>query len=108
MAIEVNQLRHISSLCFPNIPLDASISDADIAYHIRSIIDLTKEVIPMSADELALNGRYTRKRLKQVSTWPLWLHSECKQLEKMHSQQMFGTPCTHNSELHLAILFQGW
>ena len=44
------------------------------------------------ADELAL-GSFTRRKLKQLPIWDLWLASEWKQLDAHQKQEVFGTPC---------------
>ena len=93
MALDINQVRSISLLCSPSIENDENATVTDISSHIRSILDSSINPIPMSSDELALNGSFTRKKLKRLSTWSLWLDSEKQQLDKMHNQEMFGTPC---------------
>ena len=37
-------------------------------------------------------GRFTRRRLKPLSTWPIWHAGEFKQLDRFHDINMFGTP----------------
>ena len=89
MALDINQIRNISSLCYPHTSSDNTIMSSEV----RSVLDSSIVPVPISPDELALNGSFTRKKLKRLSTWPLWLDSEKQQLDKMHNQEMFGPPC---------------
>lgn len=88
MALDVNQIRNITSMCYPNI--DHTVTDDDITFHIRFILDPSVVTIPMWIDESALNGCFSRKKLKHLSTWHLWKASETLQLHKMATQEMFG------------------
>jgi hypothetical protein len=55
----------------------------ELAHHIRSTT---------TPDELAL-GSFTRRKLKQLPIWDLWLASEWKQLDAHQKQEVFGVPC---------------
>ena len=93
LSLDINQVRHITTLRQLQLPDDQCITNDDIIHYIRSVVDSSKIAIPMSHDELDLNGRYTRRRLKTLTTWRLWKQSEAAQLDKMEHQHMFGTPC---------------
>ena len=64
LTLDVNQIRHITLLCHPTLEVDTSVTNEDIQHHVRSILDPSVITIPMSADETALNGRFSRKKLK--------------------------------------------
>ena len=71
---------------------DTPINDiADITLHsIRILINaITSSSI--TPEEQAL-GHLTRRRLKQLDTWPLWLAGERKQLDNFAALDMFGKP----------------
>jgi hypothetical protein len=38
-------------------------------------------------------GSFTRRKLKNLSTWPLWKEAEIKQLDQFHDLGMYGQPC---------------
>jgi hypothetical protein len=68
--------------------------------------DFSSPSVPISALGIALRairsqattaaeqslGHFTRRKLKQLDTWPLWHAGELKQLDQFHSLGMFGTP----------------
>ena len=43
-------------------------------------------------DEQAI-GKFTRRKLQQLDTWPDWKHGEMSQLDKMAKVGMYGKPC---------------
>jgi hypothetical protein len=45
-----------------------------------------------TAYELAL-GSFTRRKLKQLPIWDIWLASEWKQLDAHQKQEVYGVPC---------------
>jgi hypothetical protein len=71
--------------------------------HIHSIITSTNgTAIPITIDESSHNGKYTRTKLRKLSTWHLWRAAKKKQLDAMHNQQMYSAPCLSppNSIIH--------
>ncbi len=48
--------------------------------------------IALTPEEKAL-GHFTRRKLKPLSTWPIWLAGEWQQLDQFHAINMFGKPC---------------
>jgi hypothetical protein len=46
----------------------------------------------LTPEEQAL-GSFTRRKLKNLSTWPLWKEAEIKQLDQFHDLGMYGQPC---------------
>jgi hypothetical protein len=55
----------------------------ELVHHIRG---------KATPDELALDS-FTRRKLKQLPIWDLWLASEWKQLDTHQKQEVFGVPC---------------
>ena len=45
-----------------------------------------------TTDEQSL-GHFTRRKLKQLDTWPEWRKGEVDQLDKMERLGMYGKPC---------------
>ena len=89
-----------------NIP---SITISDLQY-IASIrypeLDFSEESIPTEVIEVAINairsdaiipeeqalGRFTRYKLKKLSTWDDWQAGERKQLDQFECQKLYGAP----------------
>jgi hypothetical protein len=46
----------------------------------------------LTPEEQAL-GSFTRRKLQNLSTWPLWKEAEIKQLDQFHDLGMYGQPC---------------
>lgn len=44
-----------------------------------------------TADEQSI-GRFTRRKLKRLTTWPMWEAGERKQLNQFHDLKMYGEP----------------
>ena len=57
---------------------------------IKTIIN-TLNSDAITPEEQAL-GYYTRKKLKNLSTWDQWLAGEKKQIDQFTMQGMFGEP----------------
>jgi hypothetical protein len=62
-------------------------------------------IAPDDAPERAL-GHLTRRKLMQLSTWPLWQDAIFEQLDNMAKQDMYGTPVTPHPLA--VILRQHW
>jgi hypothetical protein len=69
-------------------PTSAILEDGSNAFRISAISS-----DKMTADEIALGPRLSRRSLKKISTWPKWQAAEFKQLDQFHALGMFGTPC---------------
>ncbi len=94
----------------PSVETVNSLSIADL-HAIASVrypeLDFSEEAYPTEIAELAINairseattpeeaalGRFTRRKLKKLSTWPLWRDGECKQLDQFVRQRLYGEPC---------------
>jgi hypothetical protein len=64
-------------------------TDEDFMLRIHTINTSTNGIpIPITIDESSHNGKYTRTKLRKLSTWSLWRAAEKKQLDAMHQQQM--------------------
>jgi hypothetical protein len=113
LSLNIGQIRHITSLRLPinyststNNDSEFSIDD-DLMLRIHSINTLSDgTTIPITIDEYAHNGKYTRTKLRKLSTWPLWRAAEKKQLDAMHKQQMYSAPCI--APPNSIILRQHW
>jgi hypothetical protein len=78
---------------------DESIDDTNLLVHALS------NKILGSPDEQAV-GRFTRWKLRKLSTWPIWLQAEFKQLDAMLKQGMYGEPV--EIPLNSIVLRQHW
>jgi hypothetical protein len=58
-----------------------------------------------TSDEQAI-GRFTRRKLKKLSTWPEWETGERKQLDQFHALQMYGAPVRRPPDA--IVLRQHW
>jgi hypothetical protein len=113
LSLNLGQIRHITSVRIPPTSYGTNAqnfelpTDADIMLHIHSIITSTNgTAIPITIDESSHNGKYTRTKLRKLSTWHLWRAAEKKQLDAMHNQQMYSAPCL--SPPNSIILQQHW
>jgi hypothetical protein len=93
MSLNIGNLRHITSIHHDmpstftdNVPY----TDTQYIHAVSTTSNLSE---PISDEELACQGNFTRRKLKSLATWPLWQTSERNQLDKMHEQNMFGPPC---------------
>ena len=85
--LSLDDIRSISTIRFPDVDFyDPDVSTEEIALHLNAIA--SHAVTP---DELAL-GRFTRRRLKRLDTWPEWRDGERKQLDHFHNLGMYGRP----------------
>ena len=53
-------------------------------------INAAKAILPKNKRS---SNKLTRRKLKNMETWPEWQQSEYKQLDQYYDQQMFGEPC---------------
>ena len=85
--LSVDILRSITSIRSDDPDLFDDCSPHDIS---RIVSALHSNTIP---DEERNLGRFTRRKLKQLSTWPEWKAAEQKQLTQFWNLGMFGPPC---------------
>jgi hypothetical protein len=86
-SISVSDLRVISAVRHPNL----SFSETDLPIsHIHAGLHAIRSQATTDA-ELSL-GHFTRRKLKQLDTWPLWHAGEFKQLDQFHALGMYGDP----------------
>jgi hypothetical protein len=85
--LTVADVRHIAAIRHPDLDFsEQSISAAEIQVIIHAI--QSQAITPA---EQAL-GRFTRRKLKKLDTWPLWLEGERKQLDQFVALRMYGKP----------------
>ena len=65
----------------------SGLSDDDLSLLMHAISDK----LPGTVEEQSL-GKFTRRKLRQLPTWPFWNDAECKQLDAMAKQGMYGDP----------------
>ena len=84
--LSVDCLRAIAAIRYPDLDFSTDvISSEEITIACNAIQAAT------TPEEHAL-GKFTRRKLKKLSTWPLWQAGEFKQLDHFHSLGMFGKP----------------
>jgi hypothetical protein len=85
--VTVADIRAIAAIRYPDVDFSASIlSDETLHFAINAIS--SQAITPA---EQAI-GRFTRRKLKKLDTWPLWRAGEHKQLDHFHKLQMYGPP----------------
>jgi hypothetical protein len=107
LSLNMNQIRHIALLQYEIADDHSSMNDVLDNLHksfIRDAKDTTHDATPsptdnsddfsMTDEEQILRGKYSRRKLKQLGTWFLWLKNEQGQLDRMDDQGMFGKPCS--------------
>jgi hypothetical protein len=100
--IAANAPNHISDFSESPFSLD---DNARIIIH--SLIQMANsDNVPISPEEIACKGKFTRSKLKRLTNWYLWFAAETKQLDAMYTQGMFGEPCDHPPGA--LLLFSHW
>ena len=85
--LTVADIRAIAALRHPDLDFSPdSLSSEQIATVISAI-----QSSAITLEEQAL-GRFTRRKLRKLSTWPDWEAGERKQLDHFHSLGMYGPP----------------
>jgi hypothetical protein len=85
--LSLEDIRSIAAIKFPDVDFfDPSVTTDEIAVHVNAI-----QSHSMTPEELTL-GNFTRRKLKNLSTWPQWLAGERKQLDQFHTLGLYGEP----------------
>ena len=64
----------------PHLSID-DLTDDDLGLLIQA---LSNKIFGTPEEQAA--GKFTRRKLRQLSTWPMWRAAECKQLDAMAKQ----------------------
>ena len=57
---------------------------------VATVVQAIRSSATTDAEQAA--GRFTRRKLKKLSTWPEWEAGERKQLDQFHALKMYGSP----------------
>ena len=82
--LTVDSLRAIASIRYPDLDFSDDVLTAEELNIACNAIQAAT-----TPEEHAL-GKFTRRKLRKLSTWPLWQAGEFKQLDHFHSLGMFG------------------
>lgn len=87
---------HALSIADVRAIASARFTDSDFSEHALSTqhITIALNAIRSQAttnDELSL-GSFSRRKLRNLDTWPLWFAGERKQLDQFHALRMYGDP----------------
>ena len=97
-SLTVADVRAIAALRYPDVDFsEHSVTTEQVGILLQAI--QSQAITPA---EQAL-GRFTRRKLKNLTTWPEWRHGEHKQLDHFHALRMFGSPV---SKPHKAIVLR--
>jgi hypothetical protein len=97
--LSVADIRAISAVrCCPDSSPAVSIDDDTDVFsaellplsHVTSAINAIRSSATTDAEQAV--GRFTRRKLKKLSTWPEWEAGERKQLDQFHALKMYGPP----------------
>ena len=105
VSLRLNDLRRVCALQYGTgttrheiaddiAALDSELTDADLSALIHGIeLDRVDAdgCLPPTAEERALSS-YTYRRVKRLSTWPLWKKAFKKQLDDLDENSVFGEP----------------
>jgi Reverse transcriptase (RNA-dependent DNA polymerase)/GAG-pre-integrase domain len=109
----IDQLRAVTNIRMADPTSLDGLLDDELTLMVASLtsastpVPTTKapNIAPDDAPERAL-GHLTRRKLMQLSTWPLWQDAIFEQLDNMAKQDMYGTPVTPHPLA--VILRQHW
>ena len=90
LLLGVDQLREIHALrseILGSEPTAETVSDDDLELLLHVLSSTTG-----SAAERAL-GSFTRRKLRNLETWPIWKGAEGQQLDGFADLEMYGEPC---------------
>ena len=84
LELNANTNRAIASIKYGDQITHSDVSDELIRLYTLGSDSVTPEEAQL--------GHFTRRKLKKLTTWPLWLAGETKQLDQFAIQKMFGDP----------------
>eukprot|EP00980_Cylindrotheca_fusiformis_P008178 scaffold1732_cov76-Cylindrotheca_fusiformis.AAC.1 len=100
-SLSVSDVRAIAAVRFP----DEDFSETCLPHHHATSAIHAIRSKATTPEEQAL-GRFTRRTLKDTSTWPLWEAGERKQLNQFHDLKMYGDPVPRPA--NAIVLRQHW
>ena len=101
--LDMHSLRAIAQIRHPQSSFDTDNLPSEL-------LEFTTDTIRSSAttsEEQAL-GFFTRRKLKQLTTWNEWQQGETKQLDQFYALQMFGEPIAPPVDKKVIILCPHW